>query len=252
MLDKKIWINTRFDLKGNLPYPCGSCHQFQLNVTKHEKDETRWSKYNLDSYDERYGPKDEEFLVACFVECKNCRNNYVATGLLEETQLEQHYQEQALERGVFRGEVELKSIYPHLHPFTLPTRCPDHTKKTLREAFSIVFNSNGACANRIRVALEQICDHEGVPKQGTGKKSNKPYDLNLKDRIEELEKRKPQVSLLGEPIRNLGNQGSHTSQLSREDLIDQLYLAEYIVHALYGNMDGELISTIDKHSKPRT
>ena len=129
-----------------------------------------------------------------------------------------------------------KACYPMPDIFDFPAKCPDDVKDELRAAFAIFWSNRPACAGRVRVALECLMNHLGVPKRKKTK-SGKYYDLSLHARIDTFAAHQPTIGTQLIALKWLGNAGSHNGDVNQNDLLDAFEIME---HAL-----GEII---DKRS----
>jgi hypothetical protein len=116
----------------------------------------------------------------------------------------------------------------------LPAKCPDEVKDELRAAFSIFWLHRAACAGRIRVALEHLMNHLGVPKRKKDK-SGKYSDLSLHARLDAFAKTEPAMGPQLMALKWLGNTGSHDREVTKADLLDAFEILE---HALVEIIDG--------------
>lgn len=113
----------------------------------------------------------------------------------------------------------------------IPPKCPDDVSKELREAFSVYWISSAACAGRIRVALECLMDHLGVPRKR--KNANRRYrDLTLHGRIDLYTQSNPAAGGQLMALKWLGNAGSHSSTVSTNDLLDAFEILEHVLAEL--------------------
>src|ERR1700733_4950682 len=53
--------------------------------------------------------------------------------------------------------------HPMPNIFEIPEKCSDDVIRQLRSAFNVFWANPGACASSVRVALELLMDHVGVP-----------------------------------------------------------------------------------------
>jgi hypothetical protein len=118
----------------------------------------------------------------------------------------------------------------------IAAKCPNEVKHELRSAFALFWSRPAACAGRIRVALECLMNHLGVPKRKR-EKNGKYSDLSLHSRIDTFAKSQPTAGPQLMALKWLGNTGSHNAEVSKDDLLDAFEIME---HAL-----GEII---DKRS----
>lgn len=136
------------------------------------------------------------------------------------------------------GEVEWadyflpKACYPMPDIIDIPGKCPDPVKQELRAAFATFWPHRAACAGRVRVALECLMDHLGVPKRRRAKDGSY-FDLKLHARIDFFAKSDQATGPQLMALKWLGNAGSHRGDVSAADLLDAFEIME---HAL-----GEVI-----------
>ena len=117
------------------------------------------------------------------------------------------------------------------HPWCiidLHSKCPDSVSNELRAAFRLFFADAGACAGRIRVALEKLMNHLGVQRRKKGSKG-KSYDLSLHQRIEIYANATPELRDQLLAIKWLGNTGSHEGQIVRDDVLSGFEVLEHVI-----------------------
>ena len=138
------------------------------------------------------------------------------------------------------GEEEEKYI-PSFHPlfcwpmpdmFELPEKCPPEVQVELRAGFQLFWSNQAASAGRVRVSLERLMDHYGIPKRRKSSKGEY-FDLSLHVRIQEFSKVEPTAGKELMAVKWLGNTGSHQASVSREDLLDGFEVLEYSVAELF-------------------
>lgn len=89
-------------------------------------------------------------------------------------------------------------IFPAPPMISLPPKCPTPVSNELRKAFSLYWSDPSSALNRIRCAVERLCDWAGVrqrqwvQRRNGGKKELRR--VNLHQRIQELPPRFTQVS----------------------------------------------------------
>lgn len=123
--------------------------------------------------------------------------------------------------------------FPMPHIIELPQKCPDGIKNELAEAFSLFWANRPACAGRIRVSLESLMNHLGVPKKKKSK-NGRYSELTLHARIDAYAAKDPQVGSQLMALKWLGNTGSHEGDVSKTDILDAFEILE---HALLEILD---------------
>ena len=107
---------------------------------------------------------------------------------------------------------------------------PEPIRNALRASFSLLWLNHEACVGRLRVVLELILEHWGVPAETHSGKF-----VSLHKRIENWR------SLYGASgvaqslmaIKWLGNVGSHETQMSRERLLDAYEILSRLLRQLF-------------------
>lgn len=158
------------------------------------------------------------------------------------------------------GEMQLEDYFlpAACHPMPsiveLPKKCPDEVKHELLSAFSLFWAHAEACAGRIRVALELLMDHVGVPRKKTDAKGKERL-LELHARIDFYSSSNPEAGAQLMALKWLGNTGSHGGEVSKADLLDAFQILE---HALMEIIDrrSENVALLakkltQKHSKKK-
>jgi hypothetical protein len=119
------------------------------------------------------------------------------------------------------------SCTPMPHIFNIPAACPKNVGRELIASFELFWLNRAACAGRIRVAIEYLLDHLHIPRRGKNK-NGKMYRIDLHLRLQRYKQQRGGVSaddLMA--IKWLGNSGSHSDEISRDDLLDGFELLEH-------------------------
>jgi len=146
---------------------------------------------------------------------------------------------------------EPSSIEPCPLPILIPAKTPEIVRETIASAAKLTWQSDEAGANKIRSAVEHLLDAKGVKKQviKKGKKVRKP----LHDRIVEFQKKDQENGDILLAIKWLGNSGSHTSNLTRDDVLDAFDMLELVLENLYGKtkqMIMKKVAAVNKKKGP--
>ena len=141
-----------------------------------------------------------------------------------------------------------KSCFPMPDIIVLPDKCPDDIKSELRAAFALFWSNRGACAGRIRVSLELLMNHLGVPKRK--KTKNSEYiDLTLHARIDSFASKDANMGAQLMALKWLGNTGSHDSQVSESDILDAFEILEHVIGEIVGGHSARVAALAKKLSK---
>lgn len=153
-------------------------------------------------------------------------------------------------------ETRLRARYVSPPPaiFRLPAGTPEDVREEVISAFGLFWIDYGACANKLRSALEALMDHFKVKKWGRDKKSGKRRRMDLHVRIELLRKRAPDVIDHLLAAKWIGNAGVHADDIKVSDIYDAMDLIEYALDELIGKRSSGLkrmAKTITARKRPR-
>lgn len=118
--------------------------------------------------------------------------------------------------------------FPAPRMIAIPDKCPDDVCIELDAAFALYWSHPAASAGRMRVALELLLTHQGVPRRkriGGGKSK----ELWLHARLELFAKSNPSTAAQLMALKSLGNSASHEGSISKADILDAF---EVLEHAL--------------------
>lgn len=132
--------------------------------------------------------------------------------------------------------------------FDLPPKCPENVSTELRIAFSLFWGYREACAGRVRVGLELLMDHLGVPKRKKAK-NNKFFDLTLHGRLEHFACKNPTIGSHLMALKWLGNAGSHDGTVSTNDLLDAFEVLENALAELIDQRSARVTALAKKLTK---
>jgi hypothetical protein len=130
----------------------------------------------------------------------------------------------------------------------VPEKCPDDVKQELQASFELFWGHPGACAGRLRVALECLLNHLGVAKK---KKSanGKFTELTLHARIDAFAKREPVLGAHLMALKWLGNSGSHEGDIPRKDVLDAFDILEHSLGELIEQRSARIAALAKSLSK---
>jgi hypothetical protein len=129
---------------------------------------------------------------------------------------------------------------------------PDSVRKELEKAFVASWGDFPSAGNHIRSAVERLLDFLNEPKTRLGKKGKRER-LALHSRIVSVGARDKQLSDSLLAVKWLGNVGSHSDELSREDIFDALDIVEVILDDLFvrhRDRVQRLVAAINKKKGP--
>lgn len=124
----------------------------------------------------------------------------------------------------------------------IPLR-PDYPlviRAELVRSFALFFSDSAAAGNRVRLCIELLLDDlkiEAVRRDqsGTAKvsASGREVKLSLGERIRKFAEHHGELAELLSAIKGVGNEGSHSGDLSREDLLQAYAMIDHILTTLY-------------------
>lgn len=136
------------------------------------------------------------------------------------------------EQEEYRTSFHPLFCWPMPDMFELVKKCPPEVQAELRAGFRLFWSDQAASAGRVRVSLERLMDHCGIPKRH--KKDNGKYStLRLHDRIKKFSKANPEVGEKLMALKWLGNTASHQGSVSGDDLLDGFEVLEYSIVELF-------------------
>jgi hypothetical protein len=132
---------------------------------------------------------------------------------------------------------------------------PKYPKKVVSElekSFISSWQDYSASGNHIRAAVERLLDHLKQPKTQRNN-SGKQQRIVLHKRITELAKRKKDVGEALLAVKWLGNAGSHTDELTQNDVYDALDILDSVLEELFVQQKTKvkkLVAAINKRKGP--
>lgn len=255
MVKEEIW-NTKvnklekpkFYLFEIPKFRCPNCNEGFLGIEKDkiifETTEKSKKAYDITGESEFYNGQ-----FAAIVRCNNpdCKEITTISGL---TELKQDGWDDGIDPDTFeelysptptyKDVYEIQYISPPIKLIDLPERIDDGIKETLNKSFSLFWIDENSCANKIRIALEQLLDTQGIVRSIINEKG-KTIDLTLHRRIEKFEYNKPDLGKLLLAVKWIGNAGSHYQiDLERKDLMDAYKIIELCLKELFDNTTEEV------------
>lgn len=221
-MDRSLWTQTLNKIWCPA-WPCPVCRKGTLALVQKSliDKETVESRGAHDH--EAWDPDWIQYTFTAWAECRHpsCQQQFAIAGtggVAPEPHAEGGY--------VYEDYFSPKTCLPMPDMFAFPAKCPDEVKEELQAAFALFWSQSSACAGRIRVALECLMDHFGIP-QRRRNKHGKYFDLSLHDRIDAFAKSEPTTGSQLMALKWLGNAGSHNSKVNQKDLLDAFEIMEH-------------------------
>lgn len=114
----------------------------------------------------------------------------------------------------------------------IPGDCPTKVADELKKAFLASWCDFPAAANHIRSTVERLLDFLKEPKTKLNSKGKREH-IKLHDRIKNLALRDNDLSESLLAVKWLGNVGSHSDEISRDDVFDAFDILELIFDDLF-------------------
>lgn len=203
-----------------MPWPCPRCKLGVLQLVKESLDlrETRDSITTRQSMKDGYWEPDIPFYrFTCVLQCNQlaCKEPVVASGHSTDEQ-EQN------PKGEWTWVHYLKPLFFHPAPpiIRIPDACPKSVRSPILSAFAIYWCDRSSCANKLRLATEELLTELGVPRTVTDPAKHKRRRLTLHQRIEQLKTQDSKLATKLFAVKWIGNEGSHPGSLTADDLLD--------------------------------
>lgn len=220
-IDRKKWSEF-FPKDVFPPWSCPGCSHGTLIVDNRSfiQGETAISIFTGDFYEESF---------ACQMKCTypQCSGSIIVCGAL------------------FIGEIKdsasgIKNvdfcrplyIYPTPDIFPIPSKCPENIVKEVKKAFSLYWCDTNAAGNRVRASIELLMDYLKVKKRMLTRQ-RKYRQISLHDRILDYHPKNPDIGEQLLAIKWIGNTGSHSSNLTKDDLINDFEMLQFVLDDIF-------------------
>lgn len=224
------------------PWPCPCCGRGVLSLVRdslvYKETEASKSEHNDDGWD----PTWIAYTFTAWASCSqpSCRQQFAIAGT----------------GGVddcYTGDGELewqdkfhpKSCYPMPDVIAIPKGCPSAVSEELRAAFAMFWAHRGACAGRLRIALECLMTFLGIPKRRKGRRS----ELSLHNRIDAFATREPAIGCQLMALKWLGNTASHGGSVPQDELLDALEIFEHALAEIIEKRSKKVAALAKKLTK---
>lgn len=236
--NRKIWLDweTR--------KPCPNCEiglLFPITNTQ-KRSETNESK-EMNTYP---GYNQTDYVFSLHLQCSNCGEIVVVSGYWSEY----HYLSD--EGNGIQNQIVPISFYPAPKIISIPKSCPKSISKTLNDSFGLYWIDLSSCANKIRTSIEFLMDDLKVEKT-IHTKSGKCKNLILHDRILQYKLINSEAADFLLAIKWIGNEGSHYTKITKNDVLDAYELLEFSLEQVYNDKKKSLVmlsQNINNTKKP--
>lgn len=258
--NRGFWL--RSFREGSFPnWPCPRCYKGILRPLDNgfQYGETGDTQEDLIDSNGTMKLSDYAFHYSVLLRCDNCYEHLASggSGFTHEYVLQDDNDNVILDDS---GNPEMDFVnwfcpeffYPPIHIFRIPSQCPESVKKEIIASFKLFFMEPPASANSVRKAVEEILTQQNI-KRYTITKKRKRVKIRLHERIVEFEKTNPTVAKMLFAVKWIGNEGSHSGELKKNDLLDAYEILEIILDELYVGYRKQVnkkVATINQTKKP--
>jgi hypothetical protein len=225
-METHLLYKTKFFLNERLYLPCPHCDNGMLKLDDKDfyfkmTEELKRSSSQENKYLEM---ENIEYKFHGTFKCVGCGEVVVSAGIggMEEDQVDEN-------KFQFIETFYPKIFIPTIPLFKIDRKCPHSVRREIESAFALYWSDLPACANKIRIAVEQIMNDKKVKKVYFSERENKEKRYSLHRRIEifgaTFPKYKDYVTALL-ALKYIGNDGSHIGSLNTSDLVAGFELLE--------------------------
>jgi len=237
-MDLTLWHQSSFTQNSLPTWRCPSCGRGVLNlVTERFRFEETYESRRLHE-DEAWEPYWIKYTFIGYLECSYCHGHIAFCGDGNVDEFTEYDPEHDVAYPEYQNTFKPKFFIPPLPVFEIPSRCPDAIKEAIDDSFSLFWCDVTSCANKIRIVLELIMTDQKIPRFTY--KAKKRLYIKLHKRIELYRIKNTEIADYLLAIKWIGNEGSHTKSLDRNDLLDAYQLLETSLNKLYDDKESNL------------
>lgn len=218
------------------PWPCPVCRKGTTAIVKDSLNAKETVQSVRFRGEEGFLPECIDYVFTAWARCTHpsCRQEFAISG--RGGVAPQYVSEDEWE---YEDYFIPQACHPMPDMIDLPKKCPEDVALELGAAFSLFWSNKAACASRIRVALEYLMNHIGIPKRKKNVQG-KYYELSLHARIDAFAKKDSAIGTQLMALKWLGNTGSHDSTVSAVDLLDAFEILEHALREIIGGHSAKL------------
>jgi hypothetical protein len=254
------WLNKNFQPDRLPNWRCPTCNSATLILSgelQHEKSETMQQipESYLDETSGDHIPIWVENVIGLktrfvgFLKCtsRHC-NEFVTIAGYVSTEEVTHYDDEGCPYPELADFCYPISFDPALHYIQNTHLYPKEIKSVLKACFRLFWIDNASCANKIRIAVETLLYLQKIPRR---KKDNKGKltVISLHSRLALYKRKNPQIAELLLSIKWIGNAGSHSAEVSTQEIINAFDLLQYCLDHIYIQTEKRLKNISKKINK---
>ena len=226
-MKRELWIGT-LSKYGCPPWPCPHCKKgtVQLDRTSLAFHETVLSKQGR-QHDE-FAHDWIDYRFTAWADCASCKGRVAIAGIGGPEQVPVSEDDWDWQD---RFAPQIWTPMPEM--IDIPEKCPKEVRNALNDAFALHAFQRAACASRLRVALEALMDHEGIPRKRKNAKG-KFDQMTLHARLMKFAMSSTEAGEHLMALKWLGNAGSHEGEVTLDDLLNAFEIFEHALAEIIG------------------
>lgn len=233
-VDRKLWAESFTD---NLPHwPCPTCGKGHLVIETKDLTIVETGPSLASRKHDAWEPDWIENRFVGVLRCSfpGCKDLAAVSG----TSSVDHYQvdwDEYVDEQYFR----VAAIHPAPIPIRMPEDTPAAIGDALQRAALLIWLSPESAANQIRQAVELLMDDAAIKKLTA---DEKPIFLHRRtEEFRESDRENGDVLLA---TKWLGNSGSHSGGIGRDDVLDAFDMIEFVLENRYGIAKAALLAKV--------
>lgn len=209
-------------------WTCGHCGSGTLRMVADSMVVREHHSSKVARAREDWDPHDISEVFHCVAECSSCRDLAVIAG---EASHSVDWDDEIRDMA-FSRDFSTRAVIPAPQMLDIPKQVPETISAEVRRAFGLYWSDPSASLNRLRCAVEALCDHAGVARWGR-RADDSRFLLPLHARIERLPDRFATVKNELLAVKWLGNDGAHGPDATVDDVLDALELLDFVFDRIF-------------------
>jgi hypothetical protein len=254
IINREFWLDS-FQANNFPNWPCPRCEDgvlrpvdgsFRFWESGDSYDKGKTNLIELGFYDSNdnsmLGMELAEYRYSVLLKCNNsnCREHVSSCGFGYVIDGYNPAKKETEEYDVF----EPLFFHPQINIFPIPKNCPESVSKEIKASFKLFFTDPPAAANYARKTVDAILTDKGVKRFSISK--GKRNRIILHDRIINYQKKHPEIAIKLLALKWLGNEGSHTENMSKNDVLDTYEILESVLDDLYVGYRNSVNKKVEK------